>query len=659
MLTGRRPFRRPSALEEIIAIDRDPPEALSSARPEVPKIIADLVLRCLEKEPARRPENGRALVRELDAAKSGETKVLTGEGLTHAATERAVAVSARSKRPQIAVSALGAVAIVAALYFGLAKSNTPPNTTSSSASASATASVAPHATTLTDLPAPASTSAEAKAAYAAGLLRLRDGTWSSAKSAFAHAVELDPDMAEAHLRLAIGYGLLREPELARAEFELAYRHRDKMSERDRIFLDAAEPITQRLQPDRSEAGRRFAAMTAKFPEDAEAHAYLALMRIGDPDASLKASGRALELDPKYADAWQLKGEVNEMIGRLDEARAAYEQGAAASSSSGDPLSWLTSLEAREGRCDAALAAVRRMHDREADHMAMLPAILYAKGTSLDTVGEALRQEWAGTGDAGQVLRAWDDSLLATLTGDFDTARARGEELAKAVSASNVMGAHYAATLTLVRLALETGRDAEAGALAYDFAARFEIWAQPCSFEPLDAPYVPWILRVATRDKRMSSADFEAKRTAWIDSERSVSGAPEGLLWIFGYAAPAETADEARAAIAAKARFDQRASTALGIDMSDALVGKVERLAGDITAATRDLQHAAAGCFALVTPIEHTWALFDLGQALEDQHDTTGACDAYGRVLARWGKAKPKSVTADKARARRTALRCDH
>src|SRR5262249_51016353 len=153
------------------------------------------------------------------------------------------------------------------------------------------------------------------------------------------------------------------------------------------------------------------------------------------------------------------------------------------------------------------------------------------------------------------LQLRDDALLATLTGDFESARARAEQLANAASSSNLLVAHYGPTLTLVRLALETGRDADAAALAYEVASPFEVWAQPCSFQPIDSPFVPWILHVATRDKRMPSGDFEAKRSAWIDTGRSVSGVPDGLLWIYGYAAPAETADEGRAAIAAKARFD--------------------------------------------------------------------------------------------------------
>jgi serine/threonine-protein kinase len=43
--------------------------------------------------------------------------------------------------------------------------------------------------------------------------------------------------------------------------------------------------------------------------------------------------------------------------------------------------------------------------------------------------------------------------------------------------------------------------------------------------------------------------------------------------------------------------------------------------------------------------------------LEQKSDRDGACAQYAAILSRWGNAKPKSVTADKARARSTALAC--
>jgi serine/threonine-protein kinase len=51
------------------------------------------------------------------------------------------------------------------------------------------------------------------------------------------------------------------------------------------------------------------------------------------------------------------------------------------------------------------------------------------------------------------------------------------------------------------------------------------------------------------------------------------------------------------------------------------------------------------------------AVLDLGRALEQTGDTAGACAAYARVLAKWGTAKPRSITADAAREGVRRLRC--
>jgi serine/threonine-protein kinase len=51
------------------------------------------------------------------------------------------------------------------------------------------------------------------------------------------------------------------------------------------------------------------------------------------------------------------------------------------------------------------------------------------------------------------------------------------------------------------------------------------------------------------------------------------------------------------------------------------------------------------------------ALLDLGRAQELTGDTTSACASYAQVLAKWGAAKPRSVTADAARDGTRRLRC--
>ena len=70
-----------------------------------------------------------------------------------------------------------------------------------------------------------------------------------------------------------------------------------------------------------------------------------------------------------------------------------------------------------------------------------------------------------------------------------------------------------------------------------------------------------------------------------------------------------------------------------------------------------LKRAVAACADFDAVLSHTRAALDLGAALEVTGDKPGACDAFGKVLARWGKAKPRSVTADKAREHVRTIGC--
>jgi serine/threonine-protein kinase len=60
---------------------------------------------------------------------------------------------------------------------------------------------------------------------------------------------------------------------------------------------------------------------------------------------------------------------------------------------------------------------------------------------------------------------------------------------------------------------------------------------------------------------------------------------------------------------------------------------------------------------LFDPFGNTRGWLDLGAALEAKADRAGACDAYRMVVDRWGQARPRSVTAEHARARAVALAC--
>ena len=85
LLAGKRPFVGRTSVELLIAIDRDEPPALGAW--ETPGALAELVRRCLSKDPAKRPASGAALVDALSTIDGGR-------GLRRRSVGRPLAVAA-------------------------------------------------------------------------------------------------------------------------------------------------------------------------------------------------------------------------------------------------------------------------------------------------------------------------------------------------------------------------------------------------------------------------------------------------------------------------------------------------------------------------------------------------------------------------------------
>ncbi|MEO5368313.1 MAG: hypothetical protein H7831_18545, partial [Magnetococcus sp. WYHC-3] len=67
LLAGRLPFDSDDMASLLYRITRDEPELLTRVRPELPVCAADIVHRCLHKDPAKRHQSGAELARELVA----------------------------------------------------------------------------------------------------------------------------------------------------------------------------------------------------------------------------------------------------------------------------------------------------------------------------------------------------------------------------------------------------------------------------------------------------------------------------------------------------------------------------------------------------------------------------------------------------------------
>ena len=71
MATGRRPFHRPTVVQTLSAIIESQPEPLSRINPNLPPSLAATVERLLSKDPVKRHETTRDLLKDLDSAREG------------------------------------------------------------------------------------------------------------------------------------------------------------------------------------------------------------------------------------------------------------------------------------------------------------------------------------------------------------------------------------------------------------------------------------------------------------------------------------------------------------------------------------------------------------------------------------------------------------
>jgi eukaryotic-like serine/threonine-protein kinase len=105
-LAGKNPFhdRPPHALLAAHLSEQPPP--LGTLRPEIPTALATLVMRCLEKDPARRPQNAQQILTALE-----DPAVLSGELGPSTITGAAIAARTRASRRRTAIIAATALVI--------------------------------------------------------------------------------------------------------------------------------------------------------------------------------------------------------------------------------------------------------------------------------------------------------------------------------------------------------------------------------------------------------------------------------------------------------------------------------------------------------------------------------------------------------------------
>jgi eukaryotic-like serine/threonine-protein kinase len=518
---------------------------------------------------------------------------------------------------------------------------------------------------MTDWPPPLSTSAEAQEAYRGALQALRRGARREGQMGLRRAVAADPSMAAAHLRLALALRLTSGLETERRQsFSRAVELRQRLSDRDASLLDAFEPYLVRDPPDPRETLKRLGLVHQRFPDDAETAFYVGITAsdVGDFPAAASALDRATALDPDFLRAWADASEAQSYLGNLDQSTRAAETCLALSPVASDCARQIFFNHRETGDCVGAEADAKRMLAANADSAEgpyFLAEALAGQDRPVDLVREAIEQ-YERRIPPEERARALAKRLQFDLyVGDFARAESRANEMERFNASNPGLAAHATGLRWLVSALDESGRLDAARQAATRFTTRYDVWISPAAvddFAMANDP-LPWMLAVQARTGGLSREDFESRRAAWVarwKAKTSASYIP--LLWVHGYAMTVDTRQDAVSALEALEGY-RPLPTQFGNINGFAFVGRVYLRAGRVSEAVPFLRHAARTCEALLEPVDHTRAILDLGEALEQTGERAEACAAYARVVRRWGQAKPRSITAEKARAHILALHC--
>lgn len=651
LLTGERPFVGASSVDLLAAITRDEPRAMEEVVPDISANVARVVKRCLRKVPGERYGDARELVRDLENVdtSSGSANVPEKQiSRTNLAQTSSRTRLSRPFSPWVALS-------VIALGLGVAWWQL-----STRADSSATTKPSPERS---------ANESEAIQTYARGLGEFRKG--APHMQLLLRALELDPTLVEAHVQIAAGSLFHLNAERSRPHYHKAVELSAKLRENDRILLEAVEPLILRQPADWAESIRRFSKAVEKFPNNAQFWFYLAVATANFEDFE-KANAHlkeAIRLDPGFAYARTLIAMYTAYEGRFDAAEAAAEECLKVVPDSVLCMDLISRLRLREGKCEAMANVARRMIAASTSRSlgeVVLAESLAARGQPLATVEQAIDQaeksriEVAGSATESTQKQfaglRWAARMLA---GDFETAEARARDLERFTQTSHMQQERGAAARMLTQVLLETGRKREAGEVVTNFLDRREAWEPNPSAEDfaMARDSTPFLLFAAAEAESLSADARKTQREAWLrDWQLRATPIARNYLWMHAYASTAFSAEESKEALEAAKKFGPippfRPET-----MADAFVGRVHLLAGRTEDAMVWLENATRSCETLQFPFEQTRAFLWLGQAKESKGDKQGACGAYQVVLDRWGHAKPKSVSADEARARVSALGC--
>jgi serine/threonine-protein kinase len=516
---------------------------------------------------------------------------------------------------------------------------------------------------VTDVPIPNTTSAAA-ADFAAALRIFRDGNTPSAMARLAHALELEPKLGEAYVQRALMMAS-DGPVGARPDYLHAVELTDTLGARDVAIVKALGPCVLTEPTDFHACTAALLPLQAEYAHDAEIAFFVASIEsmAGDVEVSTRLFREALRLDPKFGFAWARVGQDEAYLGHYDEARRSFAECLAVVPTSTfcrmNRL-WVSDQEGDVDACETDARALTVTASQEVAYLEVFPQAVAAQGRPREAVEDALKPALAKWAEVKHYRGEQVVASLDVLDGKLDVARAELEGLQERFAAYRDPWRWLYLTRSLFTVFEEVGDADAARRLAENLTARLSVLPTNTGAEDwaIAQDPVPMLYEARFRAHAISRAERDAKRDAWIRAWRERTTSDYfGYLWIQAYATYVTNADEAAAAMRALEGLGgtippYRPQTATSFD-----IGRTLLLAGQVDRAMPYLKRATRACLPLDFPFPFVRSQLWLGEGLARSGDTAGACEALRAVTARWGAAKPRSVTAAAARARAKELSC--
>ncbi len=182
-------------------------------------------------------------------------------------------------------------------------------------------SVQKYATPLVEATTP---SLEALQAYSLGQKTRAETGDTAALPFYNRAVELDPTFARAYVSLSLSYLTLNELGRATENARKAYELRDKVSERERLFILANYYLTATGELDK--AAQTYELWQQIFPNDYVPYAGLGFIfsALGNLPKALEEDFEAMRLGPSDWISYSSLGSDYTALNRLDEAEQVYK-----------------------------------------------------------------------------------------------------------------------------------------------------------------------------------------------------------------------------------------------------------------------------------------------------------------------------------------------